>query len=158
MKITSRILVPFFLSILILGCQSPTKMGDFIVLPQPQHFEVTGISTLEYKNIQQYHSPDDAATPWFGELLQDIQSTEKPSDAEIIFQIDEALDLPAEGYIMDISKKQVSITGKDKAGLLYAFMTLNQLLEDAREQDVTLPVCSIEEYPKKNRPINDEAA
>lgn len=147
MKITSRILVPFFLSILILGCQSPAEMGDFKILPQPQHFEVTGISTLEYNDIQRYHSSDDATTPWFGELLQDIVSTEKPSDAEIFFQIDEDLELPAEGYTMDISKKQVSITGKDKAGLLYAFMTLNQLLEDAREQDVALPVCSIEDYP-----------
>ena len=147
MKIASRILVPFFLSMLILGCQSPAKMGDFKVLPQPQHFAVTGISSLEYTDIQQYHAPDNAELPWYGELLKKLQSAEKPSDAEIIFQIDGALDLPAEGYTLDISKKQVSISGKDKAGLLYAFMTLNQLLEDAREQDVALPVCSIEDYP-----------
>ena len=148
MKIASRILVPVFVSILLLGCQSHSKeMGSFELLPQPQLFAVTDISTLEYNDIQQYHAPDGAELPWCGELLQDIESTGKPSEAEIIFQIDEALDLPAEGYTLDISKKQVSISGKDKAGLLYAFMTLNQLLEDAREQDVALPVCSIEDYP-----------
>lgn len=147
MKIASRILVSFIFSILILGCQSPAKMGDFIILPQPQHFEVTGISSLEYNDIQQYHAPDNVELPWCGELLKVLQSTEKPSEAEIVFQVDDALDLPAEGYTMDISKKQVSISGKDNAGLLYAFMTLNQLLEDAREQDVALPECSIKDYP-----------
>ena len=147
MKIASRILIPFLLSLLVLACQSPDKLGDFKLLPQPQHFEVRGISTLEYNDLQQYHVPDGTGLPWCGELLQDIQSAEKPSEAEIIFQIDEAMDLPAEGYTLDISKKKVSITGKDEAGLLYAFMTLNQLLEDAREQDVALPVCSIEDYP-----------
>jgi hypothetical protein len=122
-------------------------MGIFELLPQPQHFEIKGISSLEYDDMLHYHAPDGAELPWCGELLKDIQSAEKPSEAEIIFQIDEALDLPAEGYTLDISKKQVSITGKDKAGILYAFMTLNQLLEDAGEQDVALPVCSIEDYP-----------
>ena len=37
--------------------------------------------------------------------------------------------------------------GNDKAGLLYAFMTLEQLMEDAKEQDVSLPLCSIKDYP-----------
>jgi hypothetical protein len=121
MKIASRILIPGCL-FMLLGCQSPSnEMGIFELLPQPQHFEVKGISNIE--------------------------SIEEVAKAEIIFQIDEDLDLPAEGYTLDISKKQVSITGKDKAGLLYAFMTLNQLLEDAREQDAALPVCSIEDYP-----------
>jgi hexosaminidase len=147
MKIFSRILVPFFLSVLLLSCQSPAKMGDFKVLPQPQQIEIVGNSSLEYDDIQHYHSIDGSELPWFGALLQHIEPVEKPGKAEIIFRIDVELDLPAEGYTLDISKKQVSITGKDKAGLLYAFMTLNQLLEDAREQDVSLPVCSIKDYP-----------
>ena len=147
MKIFSRILVPFFLSTILLSCQSPAKMGDFKVLPQPQHIEIIGNSSLEYDDFQRYHSLDGAALPWYGALLQHIESVDQPAKAEIIFRIDGDLDLLAEGYTLDISKKQVSITGKDKAGLLYAFMTLNQLLEDAREQDVALPVCSIKDYP-----------
>ena len=147
MKIASRIYVPLFFSIVLLSCQSPGKMGDFKVLPQPQHFEILGNSSLEYQDIQHYHSLDGAELPWYGALLENIESAEKPSGADILFQIDETIDLPDEGYTLEISKKQVSITGRDDAGLLYGFMTLNQLMEDAMEQEVALPVCSIEDYP-----------
>ncbi len=147
MKIFRGILIPGCL-FMLLGCQSPSnEMGIFELLPQPQHFEIKGISSLEYDDMLNYHASDGAELPWCGELLKDVQSADEAARAEIIFQIDAALDLPAEGYTLDISKKQVSITGKDKAGLLYAFMTLNQLLEDAGEQDVSLPVCSIVDYP-----------
>ena len=147
MKIASRFLVPFFFSIILLSCQSPAKMGDFRVLPQPQHFEILGNSSLEFDDIQHYHAMNGAELPWFGALLQHIKSIDEPGKAEIIFRIDENLDLPAEGYTLEITRKQVNITGKDIAGLLYAFMTLNQLLEDAREQQVALPICVIEDYP-----------
>jgi hexosaminidase len=147
MKIVSHILFPFFLSTLILSCQSHVKMGDFKVLPQPQQIEINGNSSLEYDDIQHYHAVDGAELSWFGVLLEHIEFVDQPGKAEIIFRIDGDLDLPAEGYTLEISKKQVSITGKDNAGMLYAFMTLNQLLEDAREQEVTLPVCSIKDYP-----------
>jgi hexosaminidase len=115
MKMASRILIPFFLPALLLGCQSQAKMGNFKVLPQPQHIEIKGNSSLEYDDLQHYHSMDGSELPWFGDLLQHIKSVEEPGKAEIIFQVDEALDLPAEGYALDISKKQVSISGKDKA-------------------------------------------
>ena len=72
---------------------------------------------------------------------------EKQSHAQIICRIDPSLDLPAEGYVLDISWGKISIAGKDKAGLLYAFMTLEQLMEDAGELDVPLPRCSIKDFP-----------
>lgn len=147
MKTASRILVPVMLSIILMSCQSHDELGDFKVLPQPQQFEILGNSSLQYEDVQFYHSPDGDELPWYGALLQHMESVENPSRAEITFQIDEKLDLPAEGYTLDISKKQVKITGKDKPGLLYAFMTLNQLLEDAKEQEVSLPACHIEDYP-----------
>ena len=56
-------------------------------------------------------------------------------------------DLTAEGYTLDISKRLITIAGKDKAGLLYGFMTLEQLMEDALEQGVPLPFCHIEDFP-----------
>ena len=134
--------------ILLSSCQSPdNKTGDFNLLPLPQNVEFTGVSALSVDDILYFNSTDGTELPVLGENLNKIQSTDKEVQAQIVFHIDSSLDLKAEGYTLEISKNQVSIVGKDKAGLLYGFMTLDQLVEDANEQDVPLPLCHIEDYP-----------
>ncbi|MEN8228678.1 MAG: glycoside hydrolase family 20 zincin-like fold domain-containing protein [Bacteroidota bacterium] len=137
------------LNIIILSsCQSTdTKTGDFNLLPIPQHAEFTGSSALLVDDILNFYSADGSELPVLGHYLEEIQPSENQSQAQIIIKIDKSLDLKAEGYLLEITKKQISITGKDKAGLLYGFMTLDQLMEDAKEQGVPLPLCSIEDYP-----------
>jgi len=134
--------------ILFFSYQSPIEEpGDFKLLPLPQQFEIKGASTLKYDDILHYYAFRKIELPVRGDLLKNIQPVEKQSKAQIICSIDKSLDLQAEGYTLDISRKQITITGNDKAGLLYAFMTLEQLMEDAKEQDVSLPLCSIKDYP-----------
>lgn len=134
--------------ILFFSYQSPIeKPGDFKLLPLPQQFEIKGASTLKYDDILHYYTFRKIELPVRGDLLKNIQPVEKQSKAQIICSVDKSLDLQAEGYTLDISRKQITITGNDKAGLLYAFMTLEQLMEDAKEQDVSLPLCSIKDYP-----------
>ena len=134
--------------ILFFSCQLQTKKsGDFKVLPLPQQFEINGTSLLKYDDILYYYTFPNINLPVRGDLLKNIQAVEKQSEAQIICSIDQSLDLQAEGYTLDISRKQITITGKDKAGLFYAFKTIEQLMEDAKEQDVYLPVCSIIDFP-----------
>ena len=140
----------FFLGclIVIFSCKpSLNKQGDFKLLPLPQQFEIYGVSKLKNSDILFYYAQNQIELPVLGDLLIDIQPVDKQSKADIVFNIDESMDLQAEGYTLDISKKQISITGKDKAGLFYAFKTLQQLMEDAKEQDVYLPKCNIKDYP-----------
>ncbi len=132
----------------LISCRSTgEKAGDFKLLPQPRHFEIGGTSALSPEDIIHCYAFNDIDLPVRGELLSEIQPAEKQSQAQILFRIDESVDLQAEGYILDISKKQITITGKDRPGLFYAFMTLGQLMEDAQEQGVPLPMCSISDYP-----------
>ncbi len=134
--------------ILAFSCQIPSeKQGDFKLLPNPQQFEIKGTSTLKFNDIQYYYPQEGIDLPAVGDLLKHIQPVEAPSKAQIIYSIESSLDVKAEGYTLDISNKQITINGKDKAGLLYAFMTLEQLMEDAKEQDTALPLCSIEDFP-----------
>ena len=134
--------------ILFFSCQSPMKKsGDFKLLPLPQQFEIEGSSSLKYDGVQDYFTFQNNDLPIRGDLLKNIQPVEGQSKAQIIYSIDNSLDLQAEGYTLNISKKQITITGKDKAGLFYAFKTLEQFMEDAKEQDVYLPLCSIKDFP-----------
>lgn len=132
----------------LISCQ-PTaeKAGDFKLLPLPQQFDMSGVSRLKYDDIQHYFTSEKLELPVRGELLKNIQVAEQASLAQIVCGIDEALDVPAEGYTLTISDKQISMVGKDEAGLLYAFMSLEQLMEDAQEQDVNLPLCTIKDFP-----------
>ncbi len=134
--------------LLLTGCWTGTdNPSNFALLPQPQHFEISGPGRLKFDDVKHYHSLNAAELPYCGELLQGIQAVEEQARAEIIYGIDTQLDLVAEGYTLEISKEQIRINAKDEAGLLYAFMSLEQLLEDARDQDAALPECKIEDFP-----------
>jgi len=138
-----------FLSIIMFqfSCQSVEKKGDFKLLPQPQHITIKGNSSLKYNQILYYYSKSGVALPIHNGILENIKTVSAPEDAQIIYSIDKNLDVKQEGYTLEISNNQIQITGKDNAGLLYAFQTLGQLMEDAKEQDVFLPTCFIKDFP-----------
>ena len=79
----------------------------------------------------------------------------KQSESTIDYHIDSSLNLNQEGYKLNVLKNKISIVAKDEAGLFYAFTTLDQLIEDSKDQNVNLPMLSIEDYPLiKFRPIH----
>jgi hypothetical protein len=79
--------------------------------------------------------------------LSSASSTDKKDKAQLVYTVNPNLDLKEEGYFMNISAKQIQITAKDQAGLIYGLATLEQLMEDAEEQDVPLPLSQIKDYP-----------
>ena len=117
--------------IMLYSCQSAnTNMGDFNLLPQPQKVEFTVNSALWVDDILFAFSADGSELPVLGEYLAGIRSIDDQSRSQIVFKIEDSPDLKSEGYSLEISRKQIIITGKDKAGLLYGFMTVDQLMED----------------------------
>lgn len=135
--------------ILILSsCNSAVeKPRNFKLLPQPQEFEIIGTSDLKPADLQYVFSKEKVDLPKLGTVLQNIKKTNDPSKAQISYEVDASLDVKDEGYTFDISKDKIKITAKDRAGLLYAFMTLEQLCEDAIEQEVALPMTHVKDYP-----------
>ena len=57
--------------------------------------------------------------------------------------LDAACNLPAEGYVLNVSRSRVRVTASTEAGLFYARQTLRQLEEDGR-----IPCCLITDYPR----------
>ncbi len=137
--------------LLFTTCHSPIKKAvQFNLLPQPQQFSIKGVSNLKPADVQNYFQSSDnlGRLPVFRNFLKNIKPTNEQKQAQIICNIQADLESPSEGYILTIEKQQIQIKTKDEAGLMYAFMTLEQLMEDAREQQGNLPVCHIEDYPK----------
>jgi hypothetical protein len=125
---------------------SPTG-GTFVLLPHPVEVNLGGNSSLSPGDILACFSEDTIGIPECGGLLRDLQVVKKKSRAQIWYGLDRELGVRPEGYVLEISDKRITIYGKDRAGLLYGFMTLHQLMEDAADQDVPLPICTIRDYP-----------
>jgi len=127
--------------------QQATGEGNFVLLPQPVSMEIEGSSSLLAGDVETYFSEDSSQIPPPGLLRVELQPVQKKSRAQLWIGLDRELEIKPEGYLLEISNNRISITGKDEAGLFYGFMTLRQLMEDAADQEVPLPVCRIRDYP-----------
>ncbi|MFS4415479.1 glycoside hydrolase family 20 zincin-like fold domain-containing protein [Maribacter sp. 2307ULW6-5] len=135
-------------SLLLFSCAPKNeRKGVFDLLPAAKEFDVQGISALESGSLRYYHLKEGAALPVMGAGLETLEATASEKDADLVLAVDSGLDVPAEGYHLNISNETITIVGKDDAGLFYGLKTLEQLLTDAREQDVNLPLCNIRDYP-----------
>ena len=137
-------------SILMLSCSSPqNNRAAFQLLPAVQKMEFSnGNSKMNFQTPAFAYSPNGDALPIRYALTKDIVPTSEASKANVIYRIQSDMELPAEGYEIKIEVNKIKIDAKDKAGLFYAFVTLNQLLEDAQEQALPLPLVRITDYPK----------
>lgn len=142
------VLLLFGLGVIFNACKpSIEKKGDFVLIPSPQQFVMTGTSKIRHNDVINHLIMNKITLPEGCNLSDSIQTKEKPGRIEINFSIDKSLDVQDEGYTLDILKREIRITGKDSAGLFYAFMTLKQLLADSRDQNICLPMCNIKDYP-----------
>lgn len=134
---------------LVVSCtpSSVQKLGVFDLLPFPQELSIEGSSHLKYDEVKSYFAHDNVELPVLGDLVGNINEEDNASKAQIEFKIDASLDVKNEGYTLKIENSKITIVGKDTEGVFYGFRTLEQLLQDAKDQDVNLPLCAITDYP-----------
>jgi hexosaminidase len=134
---------------LLPACQtSGHKSGTFNLLPQPEVVEFYGSSDIFPDSLHFYRLTDGVSLPVPPEYIEGLEETSRISGLQIVFEEDKSLALREDGYMLNISREQVTITGDKKAGRFYGYMTLLQLMSDAREQGLPLPKCHIEDAPK----------
>jgi len=122
--------------------------GRFRLLPQPDVEEYYGLSELYPDSIGFYRLADGIPRPVPKIMLEGLEETSKISGPQIVFIEDKSVVVGDEGYMLDITRDQVRIIANKKAGRFYGFMTLLQLMDDAREQGIPLPRCHIEDVPE----------
>ena len=151
-----RQLVIFLITFLLIGCSNKIENLDgFKLLPSVQELEYNNdFSNLNFENIKFAHSTNNTELPIRFEFTNHIENN-KQSESTIDYSIDSSLNLNQEGYTLNITKNKISIVAKDEKGLFYAFITLDQLIEDSNDQNINLPMVSIKDYPSlKFRPIH----
>ena len=151
-----RQIVILLITVFLIGCSNKIKNLDgFKLLPSVQKIEYNNdTSNLNFENIKFAHSDNNTELPIRFDFTNHIENN-KQIESTIDYSIESNLNLNEEGYILNIFKNKISIIAKDEVGLFYAFITLDQLLEDSKDKNVNLSMVSIKDYPLlKFRPIH----
>lgn len=151
-----RQIVTLLITVFLIGCSNKIKNLDgFKLLPSVQKIEYNNdTANLNFENIKFAHSDNNTELPIRFDFTNHIENN-KQIESTIDYSIESNLNLNEEGYILNIFKNKISIIAKDEVGLFYAFITLDQLLEDSKDKNANLPMVSIKDYPLlKFRPIH----
>lgn len=129
--------------------EAQTLNSCFQLIPQPQKVEVFTGRGLQYGELTCITAMDNISIPVLGSIIGGLPQCEK-SGKGIRLVLSSGKNVPesAEGYMLEIKEKGVTITARDKAGLFYGCQTLEQLLEDSRDFKQEIPLLRIIDYPK----------
>lgn len=122
--------------------------SQFRLLPVPKKIETKPGSGISHNSITAYKLEEGAKKPVSDPVIGELKESTQAGKGTIVFKIDsvKAFTSP-EGYILDINNGYVTITARGQAGLFYGTQTLAQLIEDARDQKIAIPACTITDYP-----------
>ncbi len=140
--IIKLILIMIFLN----SCQKKKISDNFTLLPTVKNLQYNGkLSVLNCNSEFNYYSESNELPVLLSETLKLKKGTANKHNFS--FEIDSELDIADEGYHLHISKENIKIKAKDKAGLFYSFISLNQLITDSKDQNINLPIVSIKDFP-----------
>ena len=128
------------------SCQKKKISDNFTLLPTVKNLQYNGkLSVLNCNSEFNYYSKSNELPVLLSETLKLKKGTADKHNFS--FEIDSELDIADEGYHLHISKENIKIKAKDRAGLFYSFISLNQLITDSKDQNINLPIVSIKDFP-----------
>ena len=143
MRVGLKIILIF---IFFYSCKKSKIEDNFILLPSVKNTEYNGKSSLfNSKSDFVFYSESNELPVLLSQTFNLKRGTANKHN--LSFKINRELDIADEGYHLNISKENIEIIAKDKAGLFYSFNSLRQLITDSKDQNINLPVVSIKDYP-----------
>lgn len=135
----------------VLGCaEQKTSLEDsFPLLPSVEvvQFETTH-SSLAPEALNTAFSPTSDLLPVRYGYSKQFKQIIQMEDAQLFFSIQPQENQKAESYTLKIEQEKIEIQAQDQAGLFYAFVTLDQLIEDAVNSNTPLPLVTLQDAPK----------
>lgn len=155
-RVLSTILTAFLCTSSMLSQQSNRPLNllpaPLYIVEQDGEFKLTHATTLHFKgNLSDKEYFQTEIEKLLGSRLKEVKRADKRGGVSII--TDSSLDIPKEGYQLNIDKHGVSIKASDSDGVFWAIQTLFQLLPSeiysGREvPEATLPHLIIEDSPR----------
>jgi hypothetical protein len=123
--------------------------SPFCIIPQPRNVVLLGGQGIKPESLEKVLLDGRFERPVMGVNLGRLVNSLKPGNGTLVLKLDTSLCIPGsgEGYVLTISKNAVEIVSRGEAGLFYGCQTLEQLMEDAVENNIALPACKITDFP-----------
>ncbi len=121
----------------------------FKLLPKPQKIEFLSGKAFQVNDLRSICLDGITQRPVLDQPLYNLPISNSPGKGVLTLSLSQSKDLPSstEGYILEIKDGQITITSSGEPGLFYGCQTLQQLLEDAKDQLVEIPSLRITDYP-----------
>lgn len=129
--------------------QSDRLPAPFKVIPQPREIEFIKGKGLKYGELSGIILEGLEDRPVMGNILSRIpmgQAGTKSILTLILNTQNPEIQNP-EGYSLTITGGEARIESSGLPGIFYGCQTLEQLLEDARDYNTSIPSCKIKDYP-----------
>ncbi len=151
MNTLTKIVFGISITLVISSCslKNSTKFPvEFQIIPQPKKIKVTDAKGIKYGDLTALEMKGVSTRPVMGDILYRLpeNSAKGPKLSLIIDSAFNEMSNP-EGYKLTVKKNGIEIRARKEAGIFYGCQTLEQLLEDSRDKDVTIPSCEILDYP-----------
>lgn len=151
MNDTRRVITVLVALFLLCSCK---KSVELAVIPAPVRVEASSCRPFVFENGTAIVGTDDEAdaiASFYREKFLSVNgivlSSEDCGKGVVELLRSEDVDLPAEGYRLEVSDGKITITAADKAGLFYGMATLVQLVPcDAVSAEI--PAVKITDYPR----------
>ena len=119
------------------------------VVPKPISIQLFTGDGLKSDQLVVVIMEEKINRPVMGNILSQLPENLEVEKGELILQLvqNESLPKSEEGYQLKIEDGNVTISARGNAGLFYGCQTLEQMLEDARDNNAEIPACIIIDYP-----------
>ncbi|MBN3520099.1 family 20 glycosylhydrolase [Algoriphagus lutimaris] len=140
MKFT-RLIYLFLILAAVAACQTKLNTeANFNLLPIPARADFSGASSLDPSSIRGDLEKAKGEFTSGGKL-------EVFDAGSIELELNSSLKLKNEGYQLSITSNEIFIQSNSEAGLWYGLMTLDQITQDAEDQEAYLPMVEIIDEP-----------
>jgi len=156
MKYFKILVLSFIIGIIGCSSQGSKLKNTFQLLPSVAEGTFKDKSSrLDISMLKLAYSPTGDSLPIRYGLSKKLIIANLVENSNVEFSILPQENRISESYSLEIGHEKIKIEAQDKAGLFYAFITLNQFLEDASDQESDLPLVKIKDSPKiAFRPIH----
>ncbi|ELR72157.1 Beta-hexosaminidase [Fulvivirga imtechensis AK7] len=158
-----NLLILLYVSLVLAGCitgqQDAVTLQSPAIIPEPVHLEVKdGVFQLTDRTAVSFRANDELAESTAG-ALNDIllpildsklEYRENTTTDVILFKTEAAIDNP-EGYRLNVTDDQITISAGTAAGYFYGLQTLRQLWETTDQENkggLLIPQVEIEDHPR----------
>ncbi len=145
----SSLLIAFLIVLQVAGRAQSAKE---VVLPMPNSVKMTE-GTLTLKKSVSIHEVGaekvlNYLTPELKERFE-LQTKKKKSGAQLNLIVQQDADMDKEEYLLDITKKGITITGSDATGIFYGVQSLLQLMDAGKQEgEIVLASQEIKDKPR----------